>query len=316
MQHLAPAKPADKAGARRLSVTVLYGGPGAERAVSLDSGKAVAEALRRRGHKVYLADITPDNLAALDRAADVVFPALHGTWGEDGKLQTILEERGVRFVGAGSAASALSFDKVACKDLAAAAGIPTPAYFVVERDKPDAAASPWQGPVVVKPVDQGSSVDTFVVKRESDFLPAVETVLGHHGRALVETYIAGEELTVGILGDRPLPSICIRPRAEFYDYEAKYEDGATEYVFDAGLPAALLESAATMSMGMFAGVGCRHLARVDWMLDREQRLWFLEINTLPGFTSHSLLPKAAARIGIAFDELVERLVRLTYEDQA
>lgn len=316
MQHTAPAKPAHKADARRLSVTVLYGGTSAERAVSLDSGKAVAEALRRRGHDVYLADITPDNLAALDRSTDVVFPALHGTWGEDGKLQTILEQRGVSFVGAGSAASALSIDKAACKDLAAAAGIPTPGYYVVDRDKPDKAPWAWQGPVVVKPVDQGSSVHTYLVHRESDLPAALETVLGHYGRALVETYIAGEELTVGILGDRPLPPICIRPRTEFYDYQAKYEDEATEYVFDAGLPEALLERAAIMSVRVFADVGCRHLARVDWMLDREQRLWFLEINTLPGFTSHSLLPKAAARIGIAFDELVERLVRLACEDQA
>ena len=165
-------------------------------------------------------------------------------------------------------------------------------------------------PVVVKPVDQGSSVATFIVRDEARFPGAVREVAGQFGRALVEQFIDGDEITVGILGDQALPPICVRPKRPFYDYQAKYQDDATEYLFDAGHPASLLEQARRQSLTVFAALGCRHLARVDWMADRDGRLWFLELNTIPGFTSHSLVPKAAARTGIPFDALCARLVEM------
>lgn len=298
---------------RTLHITVLAGGPSAERAVSLDSGRAVAEALSERGHDVLLADVAPDNLAALDRAADVVFPALHGTFGEDGTIQRIMEERGIRFVGSGSVASALAMDKVATKRIAEEIGIPTPAYEV--------AGSDWALcrvgiplPVIVKPIAEGSSVATTIVRDLKALTPAVATVIARYGQALVERYIVGDELTVGILGDQTLPPICIRPSREFYDYEAKYHDDHTEYLFETGHPSALLEQGAELSRRIFARLGCRHLARVDWMVDRNERLWLLEVNTLPGFTCHSLVPKAAVHAGIPFGDLVERLVRMALED--
>jgi len=144
----------------------------------------------------------------------------------------------------------------------------------------------------------------------------LDIVTGKYGRALVERFIAGDELTVGIVGQQVLPPICVRPRRAFYDYQAKYQDDQTEYLFETGRSRALLEQAATYSQRIFEALGCRHLARVDWIADVDERLWFLEVNTITGFTAHSLVPKAAARIGIPFDELVERLVRMALEDRA
>ncbi len=300
-----------------LRVTVLAGGPSAERAVSLESGRAVADALRRRGHQVHLSDIGPEQLDALDHPADVVFPALHGTFGEDGTVQRLLAARGLHFVGSDAQASAVAIDKAATKARVAAAGILTPRYEVWSTGDVAAKAAPGLPlPVIVKPVDQGSSVGTTIVRDAADFLPAVRLTTTTFGRALVEEFIVGRELTVGIIGGQALPPICVRPKRAFYDYEAKYLDDQTEYLFETGYEPALLEQAQALSRRVFDLLGCRHLARVDWMVDADNRLWFLEINTLPGFTGHSLVPKAAARIGIAFDDLVERLVRMALEDPA
>jgi D-alanine-D-alanine ligase len=297
---------------KKLRVTVLAGGPSAERDVSLASGRAIADALLQRGHETFLADVGPDDLTALDHPADVVFPALHGTFGEDGTIQRIMEQRGIRFVGSGSKASALAIDKVATKRIAADLGIPTPAYEVIDvHGRPTLRA-----PVVVKPVAEGSSVGTTIVREPQRLSQIVESVVAKYGRALVEHFAAGDELTVGILGEQSLPPIRIRPSREFYDYTAKYQDNRTEYLFETGHSSALLEQASVFSRRIFEALGCRHLARIDWIVGPGEELWFLEVNTIPGFTSHSLVPKAAARIGIPFDELVERLVRMAMEDPA
>lgn len=302
-------------GQRVLRVTVLCGGPSAEREISLQSGHAVAEALQRCGHRVHVADIGPDRLEALDHPTDVVFPALHGAFGEDGTVQRLMAERGLAFVGSEARASALAMDKVATKSLASAAGILTPRFELWDTATLNARAAPQLAvPLVVKPVDQGSSVATSLVRDMAEFLPAVRLTIEHHKRALVEQFIAGEELTVGLLDGEPLPVICIRPKRPFYDFEAKYRDDATEYLFDAGYSASLLEHAQMLSRQVFDRVGCRHLARVDWIVDRDGRLWLLEVNTLPGFTGHSLVPKAAARAGIPFEDLVDRLVRMALRD--
>ena len=287
---------------------MLRGGPSREHDVSLASGAAVAASLRRRGRDVFEADIGPDNLSAIDHPADAVFPALHGTFGEDGTLQQILEEHGIHFVGSGSRASALAMDKIAAKQCVTEIGLATPAHEVWTSETLNRPGPDLPLPVVVKPADQGSSVDTFIVKEAGQFPDVVRRVVNEFGRALVEQFIAGDEITVGIVGREALPPICIRPRRAFYDYEAKYEDEATEYLFEAGHPESLLAEARAQSWAVFAHFGCRHLGRVDWMLDRGGRLWFLELNTIPGFTTHSLVPKAAARVGISFDDLVEQLV--------
>lgn len=302
----------------RLHITVLAGGPSDEREVSLQSGQAIAAALRDRGHEVTIADIRPDDLRALDIPADVIFPALHGAFGEDGTLQRILEQRGLCFVASGSSASALAMDKVAAKQLAIRADIPTPAHAVVT-SADDAAiarqltAAGLSAPLAIKPVDSGSSVGTSMIRDAASVIPTIKDVVTRFGRALVERFIAGDEMTVGLLGGRALSPIVIRPKSQFYDYKAKYVADDTEYLFDAGYPAEVLERACRLSERAFERLACRHLARVDWMIDAQHQLWFLECNTLPGFTSHSLLPKAAAREGIEFPELCERLVRMALE---
>lgn len=300
---------------RRLRVTVLAGGPSAERDVSLDSGRCVAAALRQRGHDVTLADIGPNDLRALDRPVDVVFPALHGTFGEDGTVQALMEQRGIRYVGSNARASALAMDKVATKQLAEAAGVPTPAYHVWTRTTPRETPLP-AAPVVIKPADQGSSVAIFIVHTDDEVRPAIARVLESFERALVETFIPGDELTVGFLGHQPLPPICVRPKRAFYDFTAKYQDDATEYLFDAGHSPDTLAEVQRLSALVFERLGCRHLGRADWILDRAGQLWFLEMNTIPGFTNHSLVPKAAARLRIGFDELVERLIWMAVEDES
>ena len=298
-----------------LRVTVLCGGPSAEREISLQSGQAVADGLRRAGHTVFVADISPDDLKALDHPADVVFPALHGTFGEDGTVQRILAERGIRFVGPDSRASALAMDKVATKSVLSAAGIDTPEFEVWTDATLDARSGPDIAlPVMVKPVDQGSSVATSVVREAAEFLPAVRDTISHFGRALVERWIAGDEVTVGIVGPRTLPPVCIRTKHKFYDYHAKYEDDSTEFLFETEYSARVFERVQSLSRRAFDLLGCRHLSRVDWIVDSQERLWFLEVNTLPGFTSHSLVPLAAARVGMNFDQLVDRLVRMAYEE--
>lgn len=297
---------------KKLRVTVLAGGPSAEREISLASGGAVAEALRRRGHDVFVADVGPNLLDALDHEADVVFPALHGTFGEDGTIQRIMEQRGICFVGSGSRASATAMNKVAAKKIAIKIGVPTPAFEVVtppERPK-------LSVPVVVKPIAEGSSVATTIVHDAALLDETITGVAGTYGQALVEQFMPGDELTVGFLGDQTLPPIRILPNREFYDYQAKYHDDRTEYLFETGFSQPLLARAATLSRHVFAALECRHLARIDWIVGDDEELWFLEVNTLPGFTSHSLVPKAAAKIGIPFDELVERLVRMAMEDHS
>ncbi|MBN1489695.1 MAG: D-alanine--D-alanine ligase [Phycisphaerae bacterium] len=298
-------------GTRPLRITVLRGGPSAEREVSLKSGRAVAAALRLLGHRVFEADISPADLRALDEPADVVFIALHGTFGEDGQLQAILDERGIAYCGCGAEASALAMDKVQTKARCVAAGIPTPRFDVVRPGRWRQACANWSPPVVVKPVAEGSSVGCIIVREAVDFIPAVQCLVQKYGQCLVEQYVRGLELTVGVLDGQALPPIWIRTPHMFYDYDAKYSDDRTEYLFEIPLPPAVLQRVRELSLRAFAALGCRDFGRVDWIVDAETgEPSLLEINTIPGFTDHSLLPKAAAQAGVGFAELCQRLVLL------
>ena len=299
-----------------MNITVLYGGPSSERPISLISGKAVADALVAMGHQVYLADIMPDNLLPLDHPADVIFPVLHGAWGESGELQAILEQRQLLFVGSSSRASRLGMDKVAAKTQWKKAGLSTPAWRVIESADATGAAIDFVGlPCVVKVIDGGSSIDVYICQTRQQATEAAGKLMTQYGRALVEQFIAGKELTVGILDGKALPPIWIRPRSEFYDFNAKYQADSTEYLFDLGVDAATLHGLQQLSVQAHKLLGCRHLSRVDIMLDQNtQTPYLLEINTLPGFTSHSLLPKAAKQMGLDFGMLVDTLVRLAYAE--
>jgi D-alanine-D-alanine ligase len=302
---------------RPLRITVLAGGPSSEREVSLISGKAITDALARLGHRVRMLDISPNDLSALDVPADVIFPALHGHFGEDGEVQKILEARGLPYVGCGPEASALAMDKVATKRACARAGVPTPDYQLVTPDQRNAALRIWAATkVCVKPVNQGSSVDTYIVSDAIPLPDAIDRLLGKYGQALVEKFIDGPELTVGVLGERVLPVIQIVPQSEraFYDYQAKYQDDNTTYLVNPPLDAGLLKRVQEMSLTVFKTVGCRDLSRTDWRIEQSNgQPYFLEVNTLPGFTSHSLLPKAAGAVGIDFAALCQHLVEMALQ---
>jgi len=305
-----------------LHIMVLRGGPGSERPISLQSGQAVATALRSVGHDVFEADITPDNLSALDHPADVIFVVLHGAFGEDGRLQDILEQRGLRYVGSDAASSRRAIDKHTAKECIIRAGVQTPReVFLPQRTWGSAAANllrqhieeslaQLQLPVVVKPTCEGSSVGVVIAADAAVAVEAAQECLARYGDCLLEQFIAGRELTVGILGQMPLPVLEIKPAAGFYDYRAKYEVDTTAYLFDLGLSAAEHQAIQNQALTAFNALGCRDLARIDFIRDVKGGLWFLEANTIPGFTSHSLLPKAAARVGISFEQLCDRIVRM------
>ncbi len=293
-----------------MKVTVLYGGPSAEREVSLVSGQAVIDGLKSMGHEVFASDVSPTNLSGLDRPSDVVFPVLHGEFGESGELQEILEARRLPFVGSGSRASRLGMDKVATKKAWEAAALPTPLYFTTDGKNIDAhGISALHAPCVIKAFGSGSSIDVYVCKTQSDAEKALATVLHRHGKALVEAFISGPELTIGLLEEEPLAPIRIVPKRDFFDYEAKYKASDTEHRFDTGLPADVVEQCRAIVKKANAIIGAIDLARIDVMLDHQNNPYLLEINTLPGFTPKSLLPEAAAHAGVPFGPLVDRLVR-------
>lgn len=272
----------------------------------------MAGALAGAGHTVVVRDIAPDDLSALDEPADFFFIALHGAFGEDGQVQAELERRNLRYLGSDSKSSAIAMDKVRTKRVFEREAIPTAADIVVTANTPPGWETVWPAPVVVKPVDAGSSVDTSIVRSREELLAATSKIVASSGRALVERYIRGPELTVAVLDDAALPVCEIRPAREFYDYHAKYVDDDTKYLFDLDLPGELLERVQRMSEHAHRALGCFALSRVDWMIDGETLSPFaLEINTIPGFTSHSLVPKAAARVGISFEQLCQKLVELS-----
>lgn len=296
-------------------VLVLAGGPDAEREVSLASGAAVAEALAASTcfevrHEIIDAPGL-DELQGL--AGDVIFPVLHGPWGEGGPLQDLLAEDGRPFVGCRAEAARLAMDKDATKVVAQRIGLPTAEWRCI-RDI-DAAAG-FTLPAIVKPVDDGSSVGVVRCDDAETLHRACEALLEARGKAIVERYIEGRELTVGILGDAALPVVEIRPAIEMYSYEAKYERDDTQYILRPELPTGIAERLSTMSEQLFRAVGAKHLARVDWLLDRSSEPFLLEVNTLPGFTSHSLVPMAAADTGLPMTALCEQLVRMAMSEGA
>jgi len=302
---------------RTLTVSVLMGGCSRERKVSLASGRAVAKALAGRGHEVRPADVRPGAVTAdLLRGADVVFLALHGQWGEDGGIQTELEALGACYTGSGPEASRLAMDKVAAKTRFSDAGIPTPAFRVVWQD--DTAmlrqAMELLGPaLVVKPVADGSSIDIGMAGTWAGLRRAARKVWKRGEPALVERCIVGREFTVGILGTQVLPIVEIRTPGGWYNYHFKYRSNRTQYLFGHGLPPKVEARMVEVALAAHNALGCRDLSRVDVMLPEEGEPQVIEVNTIPGFTSHSLVPKAAARLGLTFGELCETIAMLALD---
>ena len=299
---------------RKLNITVMLGGPSAEREVSLRSGAAVARALRSLGHAVNELDPrTPDwNLPA---ETDVVFLALHGTYGEDGTAQKQLDELGVPYTGCDAEASRIAFDKVLTKQSCIQAGVPT-AKFVSVHSAAEPFPANFSVPLVVKPSRQGSSVGLEFVERVEDWPAALTAALKFDSEVLVEEKIIGRETTVGILDGKALPIVEVRPHNGVYDAHSKYTPGATDYSCPADFSEATTKRIQAAALGAFKAVGGRDYARVDVMVRADGSPVVLEVNTLPGMTETSLLPKAAAAAGMNFAELCQRMVNLALKRNA
>jgi D-alanine-D-alanine ligase len=286
----------------------MLGGPSAEREVSLRSGAAVAKALRSLGHDVTEVD-PKDGQFDLPRKTDVVFLALHGTYGEDGTVQRRLDKLGALYTGCDAESSRIAFDKVLTKKRCVETKVPTAKYLVVN-SKTVPWPKSWQPPLVVKPVRQGSSVGLQFVEQVGNWQPALAEALKHDSEVLVEEKIAGRETTVGILGGEPLPIVEVRPKTGGYDYKNKYTAGRTEYFCPAEFDAATAKRIQDAALGAFRAVGGRDYARVDVMVRPGGEPVVLEVNTLPGMTETSLLPKAAAAAGLDYAQLCQRMVDL------
>ncbi len=295
-------------------VAVVLGGHSSEREVSLDTGAAVLEALRRRGVDAEAWDPAHRPMAEFVRATfDRVWIALHGPGGEDGALQGLLQWLGVPYTGSGVKASAIAMDKVRTKHLFRATGIPTPDYEVVNAPAEAGPAGDRLGyPLIVKPSGQGSSVGMSKVLRPEDLDDAVAVALQYGDSALIETCIVGAELTVGVLQGNALPSIRIETPRVFYDYRAKYQSDRTEYICPGTADAAEEARYAEIALAAFDAVGCSGWGRVDFMTGSDGQPLVLELNTVPGMTSHSLVPMAARKDGIDFDELCWRILETSF----
>lgn len=298
-------------------VAVLMGGRSAEREVSLETGQAVAAALRELGHEVAEVDAGKEMAIELDQLKpDVAFLALHGRGGEDGTVQGLLEVMRIPYTGCGVLASAVTIDKVVTKEILAFHGIPVVEDVVAEPDQDperiaDEVFSTISYPVMVKPPYEGSSIGVIKVDEPDALLPALKDVFSRDSRALIERYVDGRLLTVGILGREPrvLPVLEIKVPQGFYDYRAKYQPGISEYQVPASLSPELSELATKIALESFNVLGCEGISRIDLMLeDCTERIMVLEVNTIPGMTATSLVPMAAASVGISFNEVVAEIL--------
>jgi D-alanine-D-alanine ligase len=294
-------------------VGVLSGGLSVEREVSLRSGAAISEALRSLGYRVVDVDVQRDvALRLLDMSIDVAFIALHGRYGEDGSIQGLLESMHIPYTGSGVLASAVGMDKVFSKQVFLARGIPTPLYRSFDTQEAALAGLdelPFPFPVVVKPSREGSSVGVFICKTREACVVAIPKASAFAGTVLLEQFIPGREVQGSVLDDVSLGAIEIVPAREFYDYEAKYSTGSgTKYLFPAPLPAPQYARVNAVCLAAHKALGCSGATRSDCIVTAEGEVWLLELNTLPGMTATSLLPKIAAGRGIDFPALCERLL--------
>ena len=291
-------------------VGVLFGGKSAEREVSLKSGAMVLAALKAKGVDAHAFDPRDRSLDALAAERfERVFIALHGRYGEDGTMQGALELLAIPYTGSGVLASALAMDKWRTKLLWQAAGVPTPPYVMLTRETDFRAVADHLGlPIMVKPANEGSSIGMSKVRRAQDLEEAFALAVNYDDVVIAEKFVEGTELTGGILGDIALPLIRLETPRDFYDYEAKYLADDTRYIVPCGLAADKEREVQELGLAAFRTLGCRGWGRVDLMLDREGRPWFLEVNTSPGMTDHSLVPMAARHAGIPFEELCVRIL--------
>ncbi|MCH8271728.1 MAG: D-alanine--D-alanine ligase [Candidatus Marinimicrobia bacterium] len=326
-----------------MNIVVLCGGFSPEREVSLASGSAVASALKDAGHDVSIADPSlgteqqpsdsevyktkpgaePPELevtnqtkaiemlnSPLIKDAELAFLTLHGRFGEDGIIQALLDSVGLKYTGSNVLASALAMDKDVSKKLFKEAGIRVIEWTMVRDGQVFHSESDMDFPMIVKPNDQGSTVGFSIVNSSDELDKAAAKAAKYSSHVMVEKYVKGRELTVTILDKQSLPIIEIKPKNKVYNYESKYTPGMTEYSCPADLPEQLEVGIQLAALKAFNALGCRHYARADFLLDSEDRFYCLEVNTLPGLTKTSLVPKAAKAVGMSFQDLVEKIVEL------
>ncbi|MCU7492490.1 MAG: D-alanine--D-alanine ligase family protein [Bacteroidota bacterium] len=329
---------------KNVKIALLLGGTSPEREVSKRSGKSIYKALKDSGYNVKAIDpayglnqpedpellfeekdfaeisnrncITAINSPLLD-GVDLVFLALHGRWGEDGTIQSLLELRGVKYTGSGVLASSLAMDKSMTKIMFQHYGVMTPKWFVVTPGDYDEAVAKDKVnkvlgyPCVLKPNEGGSTIGLTICNNENEIDAAVKLALKYSESAVVEEFIPGREVTVTVLEKMALPVLEIKPKHDLYDYECKYTHGMTEYIVPAQLPEEVAGSLQEQAIMAFKAVGCKSYSRFDFRLTEDNRMYCLEVNTLPGMTDTSLVPKMAKAMGMSFNELLERIIRLS-----
>lgn len=301
-------------------VAVLTGGIGTEREISLLSGQNVYQALQKTGLEVLFFDITPGSMSILDDSSiDIFFPILHGQFGEDGRLQAVLEQRNLCFTGSGSAASRLAMDKVMSKTCFAQAGVAVPKCFAsfdqtMDEKQLENRLPRKDAKYVIKPIRHGSSVGVQIVDTRQKAISAAKECFNQYQECMIEEYIPGREITVAVLNGQALPILEIRSKQTFYDYQAKYISDNTEYLFDTITDAGLTKKIQQQALACFESLQCRHWGRIDFILGRDGIPYVLEVNTLPGFTSHSLVPMAAAKVGISADQLCLKILQAAWQD--
>ena len=299
-------------------VAVLMGGWSAEREISLLSGKAVLAALQQNKVDAHGIDVGRDIAAVLTAGNyDRAMIMLHGSGGEDGAMQGLLEVMGLPYTGSGILGSALAMDKLRCKQVWAAEGYPTPDYMVLESGQDCANALQKLGlPLIIKPALEGSSIGMSKVEEESEMLPAFNLARKSNGAVIAEKWITGAEYTAAILNHKVLPMIRLETDRKFYDYVAKYQSDDTRYICPCGLAEAKEQELGSIMLNAFEAIGASGWGRIDFMLDSNEQPWLIEANTVPGMTSHSLVPMAAKQAGIDFNELVMEILGSSYERQA
>ncbi len=294
-------------------VGVLMGGVSKEREISLKTGTALGNALMRRGYDVVLIDIGEDAYHDIAEAhLDVAVVALHGKFGEDGCIQGLLEMMRIPYTGAGVLGSSVGMDKVVCNRVVRQLGIPVPDDFIftVGQDNPEHFTDSLviDFPVIVKPSREGSTINVTIVEHPKDLIEAIEVAAQSDTKVLVEHFIKGKEITVGVLNGKALPVLEVAPKSGFYDYASKYTKGKTEYIVPARISEELSSKLSLWSEQIFRAIECSGAARVDFMVDGKENAFFLEINTIPGMTELSLVPKAAQHIGMSFDDVAEAML--------
>jgi len=305
-----------------LNISILYGGTSTEHKVSIKTGLAIAEAIKGQ-YNLDMVNLESEiyNAPQLLLGADLVFNALHGGDGENGSVQAFLDMHHISYTGSGAKACKIAMDKNITKLIARSVNIPTPNWIILTRDMytgiklQDNQSQRFSYPYVVKPCNEGSTFGLSIVNEESELDEAISLAGEFSDEIIIEEFISGRELTVGIIGNKPLPIVEINPAHNLYDYECKYTEGMSEYLVPAELSDSLKRSLSEDALKIYQTIGCRHYARADFRMNAKGEHYLLEINTLPGMTSTSLLPKAAKAAGLEFPELINTIIELASMDK-